>query len=187
VVVVKHIKELEGKSTAVHAKLLSDEQVTLEMYDPNDEDRMARLSSTLLTSECVLLFPDSTAKTVPEINWSDIKRLVVIDGTWQQAKSMIQSSHLKHLVHHVKLDANNETLFWRYQRLGPHCLSTIEALYRFSQELTLYQTGKVSSELDDLLYFFSFFYGIIQDDYSRNPDRHYTSKHRQDYIKRSKQ
>ncbi|PJF16770.1 DTW domain-containing protein [Paramicrosporidium saccamoebae] len=179
--VVKHARELEGKSTAVHAKLLAPEDVTLTTYDPKTQETMDRLAA-LDPNESVLLFPDETAQRVDEIDWRDVKRLVVIDGTWQQAKAMVKSSCLQHLTRRVKLNESNKTLFWRYQQIGPHCLSTIEAVHHFFQELHQHQHGQTTQAFDDLLYIFSFFYGLIQDDYAQNPDRRYTAKHRQDYI-----
>jgi DTW domain-containing protein YfiP len=183
--VVKHGKELEGKSTAVHVKLLCPEQATLTIYDPKLPETIEELSK-LDSDEAVVLFPDETSKSIAETDWSGVKRLIVIDGTWRQAKAMIQAPGLRHLVRRVRLNENNRTLFWRYQEIGPHCLSTIEAIHRFYQEFQA-DRGKVEGSLDNLLFFFSFFYNLIQDDYANNPDRRYTRKHREDYIsKRSK-
>lgn len=136
-------------------------------------------------SGCVVLFPAETAEYVEDVDWSDVRRLVVIDGTWRQAKAMMISETLSRLsMRPIKLRESHRTTFWRYQSLGPHCLSTIEAIYRFYQELSLHQHGKVDVRLDNLLYLFTFFYDLIQKEYTViRPDRKFTPKHPQaDYI-----
>ena len=182
--IIKHAKELDGKSTAVHAKLLASSQTEIILYDPKNENKTI---DGIPTDECLLLFPSAQAKTVDQIHdWTCIKRLIVIDGTWQQAKAMLNSQPFSHLSGRtVKLGKPYETLFWRYQSLGPHCLSTIEAIYRFYQELARLENGYFDSELkqlDNLLFFFSFQFGLVQQDYAQNPQRHFTSKHRPGYI-----
>lgn len=179
--IVKHARELEGKTTAVHAKLLAPGQVELVSYDPKDESLLRELEK-IPSEESVLLYPDETARLISEVDWSGVRRLVVIDGTWQQAKAMVRSPCLAHLTRRVCLSESNKTLFWRYQHVGLHCLSTIEAIYRFYQEYSAHQNTNPSHNLDNLLYFFSFYYTLIQDDYAQNPERRYTHKHRRDYI-----
>lgn len=179
--VIKHARELQGKSTAVHAKLLAPADAEILTYDPV-RDVVEGLDASYETG-CVLLFPADTAKKVEETDWADVRRLVVIDGTWQQAKAMLRSKALSGITRRVRLSEAHRTAFWRYQSLGPHCLSTIEAIYRLYQEWAVHRNGAADPQLDNLLYFFSFFYGLIQHEYTVcHPDRTFTPKHTHNYI-----
>jgi len=64
----------------------------------------------------------------------------------------------------VKID-EQKTLFWRYQDVGEECLATIEAIYYFYKEFVTKQSGSYDGECDDLLYYYSFMYNLIQDRY----------------------
>lgn len=133
----------------------------------------------------VILYPDESSvqlQELPSEELSAIKSVIVIDGTWSQAAAINRAAPFAQL-RKIKINPALTTHFWRYQNIGPHCLSTIEAIYHFMQEYC--DAKQVSSEnLDDLLYFFSFFYDLIQASYKNNPQRQYTSRHRPDYIKR---
>ena len=71
------------------------------------------------------------------------------------------------------------TVFWRYQSLGRHALSTIEAIYYFSTEID----RSKDAQLDNLLWFYSYFYDLIQEYYRCNNLKSFTSKHVSGYIK----
>lgn len=180
--ILKHRRELEGKSTAVHAKLLAPESVEIVPFEPQESAREV-LPLAIDEKSMLLLFPSPEARSVSEVNWAHISRLVVIDGTWQQAKSMVASLREKLPMQCVRLQDTHETLFWRYQSIGPHCLSTIEAIYYFYRELEEALGAPQDPQLDNLLWFFSHQYELIQEDYRRNPERHYTARHRPDYIR----
>lgn len=114
-----------------------------------------------------------------------MRAVIVIDGTWSQAAAINRTPPFCTL-RKIRLDPSLRTAFWRYQSLGPHCLSTIEAIYYFMREVTRIRRGERDKEtgLDDLLYFFSFFYHLIQDSYASTPERKFTTRHRHDYIQR---
>lgn len=144
-------------------------------------------------SAYVILFPDETAVELKDLSveeFSLIRNVVVIDGTWSQAAAINRTDPYCKL-RRIKINPNLKTVFWRYQDLGEHCLSTIEAIYYFMREFLETQQTIISNDscvydgrYDNLLYFFSFFYHLIQRSYISNPDRKYTSRHRSDYIKR---
>lgn len=180
--ILKHRRELEGKSTAVHAKLLAPESVEIVPYDPQVSAR-GTPPLAIDGKSMLVLFPSSEARPVGEVDWGNISRLLVIDGTWQQAKSMLASLRETMPVQCVRLRDTHETLFWRYQRIGPHCLSTIEAIYHFYRELEEALGVPQDPKLDNMLWFFSHQYELIQEDYRRNPERQYTARHRPDYIR----
>lgn len=94
--------------------------------------------------------------------------------------------HLKRL-RKVKLrESKVQGHFWRYQPYGEHCLATIEAIYYFFRQfIELYPTQALSTSptIDDLLYFYSYFYHRIQENYRQNNSKTFTSKHVKNYIK----
>lgn len=142
-------------------------------------------------SAYVILFPDESAvelKDLPLEEFSKIRNVIVIDGTWSQAAAINRTDPYCKL-RRIKINPNLRTVFWRYQDLGEHCLSTIEAIYYFMREFQETKNNRnleivYDGRFDNLLYFFSFFYHLIQSSYIKNPDRKYTSRHRSDYIKR---
>ncbi len=141
-------------------------------------------------SAYVILFPDETAVELKDLSadeFSKIRNVIVIDGTWSQAAAINRTDPYCRL-RRIKINPNLKTVFWRYQDLGEHCLSTIEAIYYFMREFqetadTNFTVVSYDDKFDNLLYFFSFFYHLIQRSYINNPDRKYTSRHRSDYIK----
>lgn len=193
---------MEGKSTSVHAKLIAPDDVSIINYDRsqggipysnNNSTHEECQAKTERPSNCpidwsrsVVLFPSADSKPVELIDWSQVKQLVLLDGTWQQAKAMCTACPVLAALPKVHLTTEHETAFWRYQHIGPHCLSTIEAIHQFYREYAKHQgTGQSPEHFDGLLYFFTFFYNVIQEDYRRKPDRMFTWKHSKSsaYIK----
>ena len=101
-VLVKHVRELEGKSTAVHVALLAPSATVLVPYDPAVGLETCPVLQDV--DECAVLFPEEgISQPIASVNWSHnsvvsttndgmqkgIKKIVVIDGTWQQAKGML--------------------------------------------------------------------------------------------------
>ena len=201
---MKHEQELDSKSTAIHAKLLSPTQISIHQFHKsatftNDTQSYSMSSSDLVDeissnpSAYVILFPDELSvelKDLPEEEFSKIHNVIVIDGTWSQAAAINRTDPYCKL-RRIKINPNLRTVFWRYQDLGEHCLSTIEAIYYFMREFEEAKNKNENSEkvvydgrFDNLLYFFSYFYHLIQRSYINNPDKKYTNRHRSDYIKR---
>lgn len=201
---LKHEQELDSKSTAIHAKLLSPSQISIHQFHRsaasflNESQSYSMCSSDLVDeiasdpSAYVILFPDESAvelKDLPVEEFSKIRNVIVIDGTWSQAAAINRTDPYCKL-RRIKINPDLKTVFWRYQDLGEHCLSTIEAIYYFMREFREAQGinedfGVYDGRFDNLLYFFSYFYHLIQKSYNRNPDRKYTSRHRSDYIKKT--
>ena len=199
---LKHEQELDSKSTAIHAKLLASSQISIHQFhrtaivpvspESNESSDLVE-EITANPAAYVILFPDETAvelKDLPADEFSQIRNVIVIDGTWSQAAAINRTDPYCRL-RRIKINPNLKTVFWRYQDLGEHCLSTIEAIYYFMREFLEAQEMVNDNKLmcydgryDNLLYFFSFFYHLIQRSYNNNPDRKYTSRHRPNYIKR---
>lgn len=189
VAIVKHSKEANSKSTSIHAKLLAPSDVEIyecsknfDNQDYNLSDEMFHDSDFTLNS-CFVMFPDENAVEVSTIDPLKIKKLIVIDGTWNQAFS-IYKSFFKNRYPSIRVTlghGNMGTLFWRYQSLGTHALSTIEAIYWFFRSFDKEQ----NINYDNLLWFFSYFYHLIQKRYFANDLIKFNSKQRADYVKKS--
>ncbi|KAG0247858.1 DTW domain-containing protein 1 [Mortierella polycephala] len=81
--IIKHEQERDGKSTALHAKILAPKDV--EVYAWQDMPKYENVDRLLL------LFPSPGAKQLSEIDPTSFDKLVVIDGTWEQANKMSKS------------------------------------------------------------------------------------------------
>jgi hypothetical protein len=151
--------ELISKSTAIHAKLLAPTSVNIFEY-PNFPDYN--------TEEVLLLYPTEDAIAVNDMDIETakrIKRVVFVDSQWHAAHRILRHERLMKLTC-VKFTAY-KTFFWRYQQCGDECLATIEAIYYFFKEYHKRVCGTYNGEYDNLLFFFSFFYNLIQDKYKK--------------------
>lgn len=175
--IIKHPKEVEGKSTAVHAAVIASVDTTVYTYPaiPSDYDK----------DKVVLVFPCETSRTLAQLaeklkNKSEdteppnkmlktnppFNTVVFIESTWNQAHSIFTDERLKDL-RRIKLE-DYETNFWRYQRDKPaNFLSTIEAIYWFYVEYDK-NFGHGDSCYDDLLFFFSYMHSKIFKMYDGN-------------------
>ncbi|NP_001086758.1 tRNA-uridine aminocarboxypropyltransferase 1 isoform X1 [Xenopus laevis] len=195
--IIKHPNETDGKSTAVHAKLLAHEDVTVYTYPcvPQYHDQKhevvvvfpgpdsVSLSDYLLylsssgdleknsayepSSKRPKFSPENDKNTYEGIDKKKpvnfLKKVIFIDSTWNQTNKMIADERLQGLVH-VEL-MERKTFFWRHQKGTPNTyLSTIEAIYYFMVDYhTKILQKDYKGEYDNLLFFFSFMYRIIND------------------------
>lgn len=175
--ILKHVKEHNSKSTAIHAKLLCPGDVRIVNYSQKADASLLDISP----DDTVVLFPDKDSKAVSEIDLLATKNVVLVDGTWSQARSII--SGLPKGYQKVRLSSmpKSGTVFWRYQQLGSHALSSIEALFHLCKEWR--HSDEPVSDHDNLLWFYSFFYHLIQQYYKENSELQFTSRHRSGYIK----
>lgn len=181
ITIIKHSKELNTKSTAIHAKLLSPDNVNILSFS-NTDDYLRGFNTIFEKDLCqsIVLYPAENALELSTVDFSSIKNIFFIDGTWSQAKA-IHNSVFKNRCVSVTLSylPTGGTLFWRHQTLGEHAMSTIEAIYFFFKEVF-----PETKSLDDLLWLYSFFYSMIQNYYNSKTELNFTKKHRHDYIKR---
>ena len=79
--IVKHPLELQSKSTAVHARILSPSSVRIFMYPeiPEIND----------SSKTLLAFPASDALPVSEVDPAKFDSIIFVDSTWFQAKGIV--------------------------------------------------------------------------------------------------
>ena len=111
--IIKDIREHDGKSTGVHAKVLAKDHVTI--YD-HPKQRIPNYSEC--EDKTFLVFPDDNAISIseafPKNEISNQSRIVFIDATWKQARQLAKSAPLSHLPR-IKLSQETQTLYWRYQ------------------------------------------------------------------------
>jgi len=149
--ILHHPQELKSKSTAIHAKVLSPDWTSIHEY-PQIPDYNAE--------ETVLLYPNKDAKAMEDLDLTKVKRVVVIDSTWNQTRFFLRDDKVQKLPC-VKLQGK-KTYFWRYQRECDTCLSTIEAIYYFYVEYRAKMNGSYDGIYDNLLYFYIYLYQLIQ-------------------------
>jgi len=159
--IVHHPAESLAKRTSVHGALLAPEFVRIVEFDP------AALAPYPPAST-VLLFPSAQSvrlQDLPRAELDAIERVVLVDSQWQRANAVLRHPALRAL-RPIHLSSGAQTAFWRYQSFGRDHLATIEALYYFEREYLEAKTGKpYAGEFDDLLWYFSFNYRLIQQYY----------------------
>ncbi|KAJ1964781.1 hypothetical protein IWQ62_002837 [Dispira parvispora] len=183
--IYKHHLERDGKSTAVHAKIIAPDDVTIHTY-PNVPLNLENIERS------VLLFPGPDAKTLEEIDPNSFDQIIVIDGTWRQAQAMVKYTEGLDRVQKVTIQPR-ATRFWRYQQFSDNHLATIEAIYFFYREYydaylrfkssSGTQPNKYSGQYDDLMFYYKYFYNLIQRTYQANPTKLYNRRQRTGYIK----
>ncbi|XP_072029647.1 tRNA-uridine aminocarboxypropyltransferase 1-like [Amphiura filiformis] len=193
--IIKHPREIDGKSTAVHAAIIAPNDVTIYTYPdiPQFEDK----------AKVLLVYPTDNAVTLKDLvkmessstngaahseshiadtglppqpkrtkyagiegqsteGVRQFERVVFIDSTWNQSNQIFRDERLQDL--QCVILKTQKTHFWRTQPDKPDTyLATIEAIYYFTLEYhqeilaTNYQ-----GQYDNLLYFFSFMYKLVQ-------------------------
>ncbi|XP_069767916.1 tRNA-uridine aminocarboxypropyltransferase 1 [Narcine bancroftii] len=216
--IIKHPNETDGKSTAVHAKLLAEDDVNIYTYpcmpeykDKNhevvvvfpgpksiplddlpkylsnvDEKKSAptKFSKNVFShNECISnegpafkrakcdhkdqhylggensVKEDDSGEVAAHL--TPLKRVIFIDSTWNQTNKIITDERLQELLH-VEL-RTQKTHFWRNQKGKPDTyLATIEAIYYFLVDYhRLLLKENYNGEYDNLLFFYSFMYKLI--------------------------
>jgi len=182
--IVKHKREVEGKSTAVHAPILAPRDV--KMYDYPDIPDYTK-------EKALLVFPGKKSRTLSEILEEVQKsaelsgkaelegetpfpydKIVFIDSTWNQCKGMLLNQSLAAMP--CVIISSRETIFWRYQKGKPkEYLATIEAIYYFLVDFhQIVLKADYSGEYDNMLFFFKFMYDKIHELYEHDQLRAYT-------------
>ncbi|XP_071440502.1 tRNA-uridine aminocarboxypropyltransferase 1 isoform X2 [Hetaerina americana] len=175
--IIKHSREIDGKSTSSHVAVLAPEDVSIYTYpcipDYSPEENI------------VLLYPGKNAVPVAELvkllrekqnddtkkKWQTtaghsplIHRAVFIDSTWNQSKGL----------QCVVLE-NRLSQFWRHQEGSPRWyLATVEAVHEFLVEVfQATNTVEYDGQFDNLLFFFRFMYSKIHELYDSSSLRAY--------------
>ncbi|EFN88253.1 DTW domain-containing protein 1 [Harpegnathos saltator] len=161
--IVKHHREIAGKSTAIHAVILAPEDVKIYTYP--------QIPEILDKEKTVLIFPSKIAIGVKDLfkkeeaedergqnsttvkkikNMLPIRRAIFIDSTWQQTKEIYKDARLREL--RCVILKSRISQFWRNQKNCPRWyLATIEAIHQFLVELHTCAFGIIENyaDLDD--------------------------------------
>ncbi|KAK1132117.1 hypothetical protein K0M31_016252 [Melipona bicolor] len=155
--IIKHAREIDGKSTAIHATILAPEDVRIFTY-PNFPEILDK-------EETVLIFPSPTATSVDSLfikkveednkiitnrikNAFPIKRAIFIDSTWHQTKAIYKDQRLRDL--HCVILKSRISQFWRHQKKSPRWyLATIEAIHQFLVELHTSAFGAIQGYAEE--------------------------------------
>jgi tRNA-uridine aminocarboxypropyltransferase len=79
---------------------------------------------------CALLYPSERARDITSLTPAEFpKRLIVIDGTWHQARTLYRDIPVLHALPHVTLPGHLRSGFQIRKQPDVHCLSTIEATF----------------------------------------------------------
>ncbi|CAO3664777.1 unnamed protein product [Rhizopus stolonifer] len=177
--IIKHPKELDGKSTAIHAKIIAKDNVHLHTW-PN-------IPEYENPERTLLLFPGPNAKRLGDIPRETFDRIAVIDGTWIQANQIARETKVLQKMQCVAIESR-KTNFWRFQMVDDHHLATIEAIYYLYREFGESYESPYNGNYDNLLFYYKFFYNLIQDTYQKNKKAKFNRRHQQkDYIKYDKE
>ncbi|XP_058791686.1 tRNA-uridine aminocarboxypropyltransferase 1 [Phymastichus coffea] len=151
--IIKHAREIDGKSTAIHAAIIAPEDVKIYIYP--------KFPEILKTDRAVLIFPSQTAMNVEDLfvktanknngiinerinNEFPITRAVFIDSTWHQTKSIYKDERLRDLP--CVILKSRISQFWRHQKKSPRWyLATVEAIHQFLFELHACALGKIEN------------------------------------------
>jgi|1048.fasta_scaffold110035_1 DTW domain-containing protein YfiP len=118
--IYRHPQENECKTTTIGCKIIAPDDTNIYV-DRIDEN----FSFKEDVSRLVLLFPSKDAVPLSSMDKNSFDKLIVIDGTWKQAKGMV--SRLPK-IRHVTIGPR-ETMFWRFQSFSKSYLSTIEGIF----------------------------------------------------------
>uniref|UniRef100_A0A069DYE1 tRNA-uridine aminocarboxypropyltransferase 1 n=1 Tax=Panstrongylus megistus TaxID=65343 RepID=A0A069DYE1_9HEMI len=149
--IIKHAREIDGKSTAVHAAVLCPNDVTVYTYPA--------IPSYDILEKTILVFPSPNAESIEELirtlavdneheehkPYENISRVVFIDSTWNQSRGIYKDPRLFKLP--CVIIKKRITQFWRHQNGVPRWhLSTIEAIHQFFVEYDIIME-KIGNEL----------------------------------------
>lgn len=151
--IIKHPMEKNGKSSALHCKIVAPEQT--RVFDIPDVHDYRTDTGEERNGTCVI-FPSSSAISMEEFvkERGAVRRIIVLDCTWFQTGVMQKVPQIQGL-QHVSL-RQYRTIFWRPQHKVPDSgLATIEAIYFALREYqALTKEGPYGGEFDDLLFWF---------------------------------
>nr|CAD7402899.1 unnamed protein product [Timema poppensis] len=165
--IIKHCREIDGKSTAAHVALLAPDDVNVYIYpcipDYDQSERIKHLDPCMCRGT---VMDEPSPKKVHMAQEMPISRAVFIDSTWNQSRGIYKDQRLRALPC-VVLESR-VSQFWRHQKNSPRWyLATVEAVHQLLVELHAATTKdeKYQGQYDNLLFLFHFMYSKIHDLY----------------------
>ncbi|ORC92314.1 DTW domain-containing protein [Trypanosoma theileri] len=179
VYVILHPGELRGKSTSLAASTISPDLHILEYPE---------VPADLEPESTLVLYPSSQSTELGDIkDLNSFKNVIFIDSTWQQSKAIARDERV-HRFKHVRIKSQT-SLFWRFQNNDPSYLATVEAIYYFLREFITHKNQRSGEgppfyhgEVDDLLFYYINQYIAVQQRYSHDSTKQYTTRHFDSYI-----
>ncbi|CAI6357233.1 unnamed protein product [Macrosiphum euphorbiae] len=182
--IIKHSREIAGKSTAIHAALLAPNDVTIYIYPD-----MPRYTED---DKVILVYPGKSAVTLQDFYSSNKKQedsevhtkkntshkfmthALFIDSTWNQSNGILKDPIISELPC-IKLQIRLSQ-FWRHQKGSPRWfLATIEAIHQLLVEFTEtdVEANEPPQNYDNMLFFFRFMYEKIHQLYEHDKLKSY--------------
>ncbi|XP_048114500.1 tRNA-uridine aminocarboxypropyltransferase 2 isoform X1 [Alosa alosa] len=93
------------------------------------EERNPELAAVCQHSKTLLLYPGAEAQNLQDMNeivTGDVQNVIIIDGTWSQAKDMFFKNSLFHLPKQVQLSSTPSSQYVIRTQPTNMCLSTLE-------------------------------------------------------------
>ena len=167
--IIRHIGESPSKSSIIPLRILAPENVSIYTHAPVSNQSLPKF----LCSESVLLYPSDDAFEVNDINWGEVKNLIVVDSTWSQTKTVLEAIDPESKIRRVRLSSSYTTRFWRYQTGKPDtCLATVEAIYLLIRDAFEQRTFEIPPlqsadkfpchSFDDLLWFYVYQHALVK-------------------------
>ncbi|VVC87420.1 tRNA-uridine aminocarboxypropyltransferase 2 [Leptidea sinapis] len=148
VILLQHpAEEKRSLRTAPMLKLgLDNDKCLIYRGKKFPQSKHENLEKILLQENTVLLYPSKTSINIKDLPKSDVKsyNLVIIDGTWPQAKAIYASSPILHSIKQVKLITTNVSNYIIRTQPTEGCLSTLETA---AEALSQLENNNIYSEL----------------------------------------
>mmetsp|Transcript_68904 Transcript_68904/g.138534 ORF Transcript_68904/g.138534 Transcript_68904/m.138534 type:complete len:414 (-) Transcript_68904:97-1338(-) len=144
------LRDEPSKSTGIYAAVMAPQSTRVVRYPEDLEDSSVGAEDTKTSSNnvagestrdrpeieydprtTVILYPSERSVTMGEIpvaELAQLRKVLVVDTTWQKTGGVLLHRKLRHLRHIRLANPPEESLFWRYHNQGAGRVSTIEAL-----------------------------------------------------------
>ena len=127
VVILRHPRERKIAVGTAHMAQLS--LTRAEVWTALDFTNDGRLQRLCETSRPHILYPGPDAKDVHDITPGEVGSLIVIDGTWPQAKKLLKLNPGLRDLPQVRFNPARASEYQVRRQPADHCVSTIEALF----------------------------------------------------------
>ncbi len=126
VIILQHPRERHHPLGTVRFVRLGLARVEVRVCGPKDPAAMARAG--ILPPNTAVLYPSPSARDVASLTPSERpEHLVVIDGTWHQAHSVVRAAPWLEDLPHVRVQPGQPSAYRVRTEPRAECLSTIEA------------------------------------------------------------
>lgn len=141
VVIVRHLRESWKSTGTARAASLAMPSLKCLDYGEDTQPAGAALEGELVSPGTYVLFPSA-----PVVEWPvpDLKRLIVLDGTWRQTRRMFHRLPTLHALPRLALPSKTETVLRLRETTFADARSTLEAI---ADALTLIEGPEVGAQL----------------------------------------